>query len=531
MADSNESQQTLATTLVECLLAAGVDTVFGVGGTHTLPLLGAIERAPDMNYVAARTELGATYMALGYARATNRPAIALTSTGPGALNATSALADAKWASLPLLHITSSIRDGEFAGATHETPYQYDLMLTVGKGCVRVDRKNVNVETARAVWEARIAPAGPVTIDLPAGGLGEPSYPSETRELSADASPRCIDPANLAELVAALEHASRPLLYVGGGAFRGDCGQAVLRLAERLQAPIITSYQGKAIANWTHPLYLGPWMSEATVRDLCAQADIAIVLGSKLSAFGTDQFRLPLPSCTYRIDAGGGKHPKYPHVKSFAGDIEMTVSELAEMIPQRSSWAANDVRDIQAAIPRMARERGPAEMTYLDALAAGSELPKMIVGDTTKAAFWALKFLGAAEGAIHSFSSYLAMGNALPMAIGMAVATSSPVLVIVGDGGLQMSLAEIATLGELQLPITLVVIVDNAYGMLRDNGVSVGGSKDLGVTLWNPDLRALCGAYDVEHSEIESAADFSSKLNLRATKPRMLIVRQRFGRNW
>src|SRR4029078_12076990 len=133
-----------------------------------------------------------------------------------------------------------------------------------------------------------------------------------------------------------------------------------------------------------------------------------------------------------------------------------------------------------------------------------------------------------DGAIHSFSSYLAMGSALPMSIGMAVATSEPVLAIVGDGGLQMSIAEIATLAELRLPVTLLVVVDDAYGMLRDNGIGVGGSEELGVVLWNPDLHALCRAYDIQCLPVTDERDLAEYLSVEPLGPRMLVTRQPFG---
>ena len=98
------------------LTRVGGTTVFGVGGTHTVPLLGAFERRGTIDFVAARTELGAAYMAIGYARATGRPGVVLTSTGPGALNAAAALADAAWSSVPLLHLTTEVASAGFASA-------------------------------------------------------------------------------------------------------------------------------------------------------------------------------------------------------------------------------------------------------------------------------------------------------------------------------------------------------------------------------------------------------------------------------
>jgi acetolactate synthase-1/2/3 large subunit len=295
--------------------------------------------------------------------------------------------------------------------------------------------------------------------------------------------------------------------------------------------VLTSYQGKAVADWRHPLYVGPWASEPQVVDLCARSDLALVLGSKLSSFGTDYWRLSLPDRTFRVDAQELEQPKYPMITNCIGDVNSAIPTLLSLVPAKQSWANGEINEIQRDVPARARERGEHEMRFIDAIARGQHTPRMIAGDTTKAAFWAMKYLAVADGGLQSFSSYLAMGSALPMSIGIAIATAEPVLVIVGDGGLQMSIAEIATIGELQLPLTLLVIVDDAYGMLRDNGVGIGGSTDMGITIWNPDLEKLCLAYNIEHVRIDGPTELSAQLDSKMSGPRMLVTRQPFGRRW
>jgi acetolactate synthase-1/2/3 large subunit len=133
--------------------------------------------------------------------------------------------------------------------------------------------------------------------------------------------------------------------------------------------------------------------------------------------------------------------------------------------------------------------------------------------------------------VHALSSYLAMGTALPMAIGMSVATGEPVLSILGDGGLQMSIAELATLAELRLPVTILVLVDDAYGLLRDNGRLVSGSENVGVALWNPDFHRLADAYGIDAVTLSSAADLADALEKPATAPRLLMITEGFARRW
>ena len=524
---------TVAEACVAALLDHGVDTMFGVAGTHTLTLLGAVERRPALRYVTARTEVGAAAMAVGYARATGRPAAVLTSTGPGALNALSELADARWASLPLIHLTTTIGEPTFAGAVHETPEQSELMALVGKDCITVDGGRVAEAVRTAVGRAIALPRGPVTIELRVGTLADPPEPDATAApLHTGGGGPAKEPiAAIDELSAALAVAERPVLYVGGGALATDRGRAALRLADHLGAPVVTSYQGRTVASWDHPGYLGPWAGEPDVQALFAAADLAVVLGSKLSSSGTDQWRLPLAGPGYRIDAAPVPHRHYPDLRPVTGDAADVASRLVAGLSARKPWAAERVAGIKGSVTTAARERGPVEMGYLDAIASGSAAPRLIAGDMTKAAFWAIKYLPSPPGAVHALSSYLAMGTALPMAIGMSVATGEPVLAIVGDGGLQMSIAELATLAELRLPVTVLALVDGAYGLLRDNGRLVSGSENVGVALWNPDFHRLADAYGIEAVTLSSSADLADALEKPATAPRLLMITEGFARRW
>ena len=505
----------------------GGTPIFGVGGTHTVPLLGAIERCGAIDFVAARTELGAAYMAIGYARATGRPGVVLTSTGPGALNVAAALADAAWSSLPLLHVTTSIGGDGFAGAVHETPAQSEILRLAGGALVSAIDDDVDAAVDEAWSQATSRPNGPVTLVLPAGRWNEPARTGAT-------PPRRDGPVDdhdavLAELAAVITAAERPLVYAGGGAVRHDGGAAVRRLAETIGAPIVTSYQGKGIAGPPHPLWVGPMASEAGVRACCTRADVAVVFGAKLSAAGTDQWRLPLPEQTWQVGYERRPHPRYPQLRMISADAATIAAGLAGRLAARPPWA--DVAAIRVDIEAGARRRGEREMGFVDALREAPGTPALMAVDMTKAGFWVMKHLPVAAGGHHAFSGYLAMGTALPMAIGMAVATGEAVLALVGDGALQMSLAELAVIAERQLPVTVLVIVDGAYGMLAENAAAVGGSRRLGVALWNPDLAALARAFGFGCDEAHDPDDLRRLLDKATAAPRMILLTQAFTRRW
>jgi acetolactate synthase I/II/III large subunit len=522
--------EALADAVMLEFLRHGVDTIFGIGGTHTLRLLGAIERVPGINFIPARTELGAAYMAIGYARCTGRASIVLTSTGPGALNSIAGLEEANWASLPIVHLTTSIGSAEFAGAVHETPHQEDLLRLANKYFVRISGDSVGRDIGNAVAVAVRAPAGPVTVDVAAGHWADPVLTDGFDAGSFEPEPPLeVEPAILAELVAAIDAAERPLIYVGGGAVRADGGAAALALAEQLGAPILTSHQGKTIATWDHDLYLGTWATVPEVQELAGRADLALVLGSKLSTLGTSGWTLPLPDLTFRIELERGRHPHYPHLRAIQADAAATARALTAKVSSRAPWANG--AELRDTVLERAGQEFPEEMAFLEGIDRAEVPTRLFAADMSKAGFWAMKYLRTPPRSVHAFSSYLAMGTALPMAIGMAVATSEPVVAILGDGALQMSMAELATLADLRLPVTLLVIVDNAYGILRDNCALVGGSESTGVDLWNPDLQALSAAYGIEVHSVGAADEVTAVLSTPTTGPRMVLVDQEFSRRW
>ena len=214
-----------------------------------------------------------------------------------------------------------------------------------------------------------------------------------------------------------------------------------------------------------------------------------------------------------------------------GDAAETAAALTALVrPRREGWANKSIAGIREAVLAAARERAPADMAFVEAMSSPNA-PVLVACETAKAGFWVMKFLDVTGQAAHIMSGYLAMGSALPMAVGMAAASGMPVTAVLGDGGLQMSLAELATLAELGLPVTLVVIVDHAYGLLRDNSSAIGGSQGLGIDLWNPEFGWLCEAYDLACIDVDAPADLAGAFGPRSDGPRMILVHGSISRKW
>jgi acetolactate synthase-1/2/3 large subunit len=322
------------------------------------------------------------------------------------------------------------------------------------------------------------------------------------------------------------------VFAGGGVIRSGAESQLVQLAERLDAPILTSIQGRGVATWDHPLYVGPWSGEPAARQLVADSDICVVVGSKLSALSTSHWMVPFPTPTYRIDPGRPGHGKYPGVVDLRLDAHQALEELGKLVDPAERGAAERVCSLTASVRMELLERAPMEASFIAALDSALPAGSAVSFDMNKASFWFTKYLPCRPGVTQSFSSYLCMGSAIPNAIGMAERGPGLSVAVVGDGGLQMSVAELATLAERRTRVAVVVLVDGRYGLLRDTGLSeeVRGSRRLGIELWNPDFADLARTFGFAHRLCGTAEQLVAGLN-ECEGPTLIEVRQAFGRNW
>ena len=526
---------TVAERLLELLEEAGVEVVFGIAGTQTIPLLGAFERRGKPRFISARNEQGAAYMATAYARATGRPGVIVTSTGPGALNAVSGLAEARFSTLPLLHITSFADTGHFSGGIHETPMQTPLLEIVGIGAFKAAAEEIDT----AFWQAwqccTGTPAGPVSLELNARVWNKPAVLREAARSDANAA-AVARPDDLGPLIDAARSAKSPLLYVGGGALCAGAKKEVVRLAQALGAPIVTSSQGKLVSDWNDPLYVGPWGADTLAHDLFKASDLAIVIGSKLSALSTLHWQMPLPAATFRIDAranvGTEPHGKYTQLANLHGDAKAACETLLANVSRNASGAEARVAAVRERVLGAARQRAPEAMRTIDVLGEFLSEDAAIALDMNKASFWFMKYLKMGSRAVQSFPSYLDMGSAIPAAIGLAEAGRKTVLASVGDGGFQMGMTEIGTLAQNRQAVSILVFNDGKYGLLKDNGVpdSVRGAKSLGIELRNPDFAKFADAFGLGYALVRSPEDLPGLLS-DMREPRLLESRFEFSRQW
>jgi acetolactate synthase-1/2/3 large subunit len=513
-----------ADAIAGALRAADVDVVFGLPGVHNLACWPAFERA-GVRIVGCRHEQGCAYAADGYARTTGKVGVVLVTTGPGAANTLGAVGEA-WAShAPVVVIATDIpstlrRPGVYRGVLHETPGQADLFAPVTKArCIVDAQRFAGPVVAAALAEATRAPAGPVYVEVPTDMLTAPA--GEYRPYRrVETTPR----VEVDDAIAAIASSQRPLVWVGGGG--RDAGVPVGELATALGAPVVTSYQGRGVLPAGHPMLVTAPPHEPEVTELVASADLAIVIGSDLDQMNTMAWRLPLPGRRIAVNVDAADATKNYEMDVVAqARAEDVVPVLVRAIrEQREPWAG----DLAALGPAIrVRMRGEPEhasaVGFLEHTEAALGATNVVFADMCIAGYWLAGHLRVAgPRALHYPVGWGTLGYAFPAAIGAAVAGRDAVA-FCGDGGMLFAIGELAAVAQQQLPVTVVVVDDGGYGMLRFGHEDVANGSDLS----SVDFVTVARGFGVEAVALDGfGSEYEATLAscVAARAPRLLHVR-------
>jgi len=527
---------TAAARLVAALESAGVEVVFGLPGVHNLAIWRALAESP-IRLVGVRHEQTAAYAADGYARATGKAGVALVTTGPGAANTLAATGEAWACGSPVVVVATDIpaalrRPGVHRGVLHEATDQARFFEPVTKAQLRVsDAGLVEPMMRSALQIAALPPSRPVYLEVPTDLLAAdaPEGEAETTDWQWSAG------AETAELEPALEllrRAERPLVWAGGGAVRAGAGEAVGRLAERLGAPVLTTYQAAGLLGRDHPcdVVLPPFVPEAGA--LWDEADLVVSVGSDLDGVMTQNWAQPRPPQLLAVnvdaaDAAKNYEPDMVVVGDAAKVCEALAAELPAASGERRPTAVRDrleaLRD--AAWSRLEAEE-PDAVRYLQSVARALPDETVIVCDMCIPGYWLGGFYRppAPRRLLYPLG-WGTLGCGFPQAIGAALA-GEPTVSISGDGGFLYACGELATVAQERIPLTAVVVDDGGYGMLRFDQEQKG-DPPFGVDLATPDFEALARSFGVEAETVDGLGDeFASALSehIRADRPSVLVAK-------
>jgi thiamine pyrophosphate-dependent acetolactate synthase large subunit-like protein len=516
-----------ARAIVDLLEERGVELCFGLPGVHNLALWEAL-RDSRIRLVGVRHEQTAAYAADGYARASGRLGVALTTTGPGAANTLAAVGEA-WASRsPVLVIATDIpstlrRPGAYRGILHEVTDQTAMFRPVVKSAHRaLAAEQVPSAAAAAMRDVLAAPTRPVYLEVATDLLGA-DVPADADEPAPSPAPS-LDGA-LAAAAERLAAAERPLVWVGTGA--RDAGEAVTRLAERLGAPVMTTYGAAGLLPPAHPCLVGMPPHVEPAGSLWDEADLVLAIGSDLDGVQTQNFAMPQPPVLVAVNLDAEDATKNYRVDCLLeGDASEVAAALAERVPDRGTLDAlsDRLHEVRA---RACGELDERALRFLDAMHFALPEDAVVVADMCIPGYWLAGFhTPAAPRRMQIPLGWGTLGYAFPAALGAALAGTGPAVAVAGDGGFLFACGELATMAQERIPLTAVIVDDGGYGMLRYDQ-DVHGDERYGVDLHTPDFAALAEAFGIRAETIDGLDDdFGEALarHVAEPEPSVLVAR-------
>ncbi|MBN83138.1 MAG: hypothetical protein CMJ70_23645 [Planctomycetaceae bacterium] len=482
--------------LIECLRAQGMSTLFGMPGTQNLALYDALYRAhAHVHHVLVRNEQAATMMASGWARATGQVGVALTVPGPGASNASTGIADAYTDCQPILLVTGGVdrplhqrdRAKMFHGLDQETFFR---PITRYYGCPQSadDIPKMVEEAFAAIWAGRPGPAVlEIPPDLAAAECTALPIPKRV-EIDHSQAPLASDVAAAVDLIGNWQ---RPLILAGGDVIAAGATGELRQLAETLGAPLIFTRLGQCAVATDFALNYGHTLGPRG-RKLLATADGLLSVGVRFTQIDTLNWTLPMPGTLVQLDRDLREIGReYPVTAGLTGDLAASMCAL-----QASLTSAGPDRWWDGVLGDLPHKMKPGPV--LNQVRQALPPEGIVVSDVTSLTYRAFDEYPVQGTRDFLYPChYVTLGYGLPAAIGAQLACPDrPVVAICGDGGVMMSIGELSTAAQHQIPLVVVVVADQALLAIKASQIKGYENRILGTELQNPDFVALAESMGV-----------------------------------
>ncbi len=506
--------------LVGLLEAYGVDTIFGIPGVHNVEMYRALPRS-NIRHILPRHEQGAGFMADGYARATGKPGVCFTISGPGVTNILTSMGQAWSDSSPILVIATALDVADSAqgrGRLHEMIDQLGAAKSVTSLAMRAyTAKDVQDCVARAFAHFASARPRPAYIEIPIDVLNQPAgdgWSARPWSLSITGDSQALEAAAMK-----LTSAKAPVIICGGGAM--GAGKHLESLADTIGATIVTTTAGKGTIPSSHPRNWGYKLGLLETQAMLSQSDCILAVGTELSE--TDFWSgFIISKNLIRVDIDPSALAR-PHSAEIAilGDAEVIAFGLQEFCKGETRAKSPEPKQP----PEFSSDPAKNQLVHaLETIRKALPDNTVIASDMTQIAYAANEIfpIDHPRTWLHPVG-FGTLGFALPAAIGAKFAVGkTPVAALVGDYGLQYTINELATAAEHSLSIPILLWNNNALGQIRDNMIE-NGIQPNAVTLRNPDFQMLARAYGCHAEKPASLAALAAAITaaLQADSPTMI----------
>lgn len=527
--------------LCEALEALGVEHVFGVPGTQNVELFGALRRS-RIRVVVASHELAASFMAVGYYRASGKVAPLLTIPGPGFTYALTGLAEARHDSAAVVHLTGQPPSAAERSFQFQALDQRGMAAPVVKGALRVDRtEEIGDVVADAFDLALGGEPGPVLVELSARALQEHA-PAPVRRRARRTVAQAPDPAAVEEAAALLAASRHPLIMAGQGC--AGAPDRVRELAELLGAPVFTTTSGRGVLPEDHALALGFEFDRGdlgALNELIGRSDCVLAIGCKLTAAGTHGFALDLPGdrlihVDSSADVLGATYRERLGIVGSADEVLERLSASLRRLRDRlaPTWSPTAVEDWRRRLrteadgvlePAVHGAKPATAAAFFAAL--GRALPRDAIVVTDSGLHQSLvrrHWEVLSPRGLLVPSDFQSMGFGLPAAIGAKLAAPGRVVVaVLGDGGFAMSGLELLTAVRERAPLLLVVFNDGQLNRIRLQQLAQFGRAE-GCEVLNPDFAVLAEALGVGYARCDAGIEDVLRAAAQERRPTLVEVR-------
>ena len=514
-------------TVIESLKAQGVDTVFGIISIHNLDLFDSLFASQDsMRFIGGRLELGCGFMADGYARATGKPGVLITSTGPGAADSVGALGEAYFSGTPILEITTNVEQ-EFIGSgknsTHETKDQLGMLDAVTDWSAAINQvESIPDNVMEAFDRFQTRRPRPVALEIPTNLLGEEA---DVEVLTARQPniPKG-DPNKVEQALQMLLKAKRPAILVGEEVQMQGGTQQIIELAEKLGAPVVTSDGAKGAFPEDHPLSLGQTLGrriwgENPVQEWLGTCDLVIVLGAILPQRSTTGIQLQLPKDLVHVlldgDAIGKNYDAtVPIVANSQAVVQQWLSVIGDQDVYKGDTFKNEITSMKGEIHQKLQETWGNELKVFETVREVTPRNTIFSLDPTVATSRASRCLDIYEPRTFMHPhGWAGLGFAFPAGMGAKVGKpDSPVVCVTGDGGFQYNLQELATCAQYGINPVVLMFNDSSWGVLKKyQSDRFGEARQFATGLVNPDFVKLFESYGFGGTKVSTVAELGKAL--------------------
>jgi acetolactate synthase-1/2/3 large subunit len=517
---------TVSDLIISSLKNNHVKDIFGIISIHTLDFYDALYRSSDLYYWGGRTELASTFMADGYSRSSKNIGVVLTSTGPGAANSIHAMGEAYHSCSRILQITTNIETeflGLRKGLLHEPIDQLKMFDSVtSKSFQIINGDDIENEINNIFHVMNISRPSSFVLEIPNNILGQEQH-SFSVDIESNTKQNNLPIEEINMLVEYIKKASNPIFLLGEEVMFCKRQEIFVQLAEVFGIPVVTTAGSKGLFPENHNLSLGQILGNRIwgnnpVHEYISECDLLVAFGAGLPYQTTKAIDLNFPDITIQTTLNPLLLGRNVDIKlGIVGDADYIAMEILEIVKNTDVFKGNNiafkVKDVKLQSKKILGKEWPTESKIFESLREVIPIDSVTVWDTTVPTSRASRcFEITKPNTFINPHGWVGIGFAFPASIGAKIANpDKPVVCFTGDGGFQYCMSELGTLLQNDIPITVVMFNDDAWGVLKNVQRDRYKNRFMGTTLANPNFVQIFNSFGFSGIRVNSLIELKNSL--------------------